>query len=102
MHIIYAYADFINITSTPHGREATRRSAGDGRVGCGRRNHANLVRRQRPLASLTLEELESVFSLLRESYSTILIQRSSEDLRLNPNVLPMSQWCWGVVELETL
>ena len=56
MHIIYAYADFINITSTPYGREATRRSAGDGRVGCGRRNHANLVRRQRLLASLTLEE----------------------------------------------
>jgi len=64
MHIIYAYADFINITSTPYGREATRRSAGDGRVGCGRRNHANLVRRQRLLASLTLEELESVLSLL--------------------------------------
>ena len=40
--------------------------------------------------------------MLRKSYPTFLIQRSSEDLRLNPNVLPMSQWCWGVVELETL
>jgi hypothetical protein len=31
-----------------------------------------------------------VFSLLRESYPTILIQRSSEDLQLNPTVLPNS------------
>ena len=42
------------------------------------------------MSSSNKTKLESVFSLLRESYPTIPIQRSSEDLHINPTILPNS------------
>jgi len=40
--------------------------------------------------------------VFRGNTAIILITQKTLQRPNSPNVLPMSQWCWGVVELETL